>query len=106
MTIKLLSKLTTMTTMANITIELARFGSFAIGDADMGGALDSVDGAAVGTARDDMSGGVGTDADVKYTLPTIVEGLTVKGSWSAEDGTVTVLLQTRLQLQLSTPLVA
>ena len=53
----------------------------------MGGALDSVDGAAVGTARDDMSGGVGTDADVKYTLPTIVEGLTLMVSWSSEDST-------------------
>ena len=72
-------------TSANITFGGA-FGSLSIGDADMGGALDSVDGAAVGTARDDMSGGVGTDADVKYTLPTIVEGLTLMVSWSSEDG--------------------
>ena len=64
-----------------------------------------VDGAAVGTARDDMSGGVGTDADVKYTLPTIVEGLTLMVSWSSEDGKASDTTAGTLQLQLSTPLV-
>ena len=72
---------------ANITLTGA-FGSLAIGDADMGGALDSVDGAAVGTARDDLSAGTGTDADVKYTLPTIVEGLTLMASWASDDTTL------------------
>ena len=61
---------------ANLTIS-GSFGTVAMGDADMGGALDSVDGAAVGTARDDLSAGVGADTDIKYTLPTLVEGLTV-----------------------------
>ena len=72
---------------ANITLTGA-FGSLAIGDADMGGALDSVDGAAVGTARDDLSAGTGADADVKYTLPTIVEGLTLMASWASDDTTL------------------
>ena len=61
---------------ANLTIS-GSFGTVAMGDADMGGALDSVDGAAVATARDDLSAGVGSDTDIKYTLPTLVEGLTV-----------------------------
>ena len=67
----------------SVTISGA-FGSIAMGD--VAGALDAVDGAAIGTARDDMSAGAGTDASVAYTLPTIAEGLTVKASWSAEDG--------------------
>ena len=67
----------------DITITGA-FGSIAMGD--VAGALDAVDGAAIGTARDDKSAGQGTDASVTYTLPTIAEGLTVKASWSAEDG--------------------
>ena len=74
-------------TSANITLSGA-FGSLSIGDADMGGALDSVDGAAVGTARDDLSAGTGTDADVKYTLPTIVDGLTLMASWASDDTTL------------------
>ena len=60
------------------------FGSVAMGD--VGGALDAMDGAAASTARDDTSAGQGTDASVTYSLPTIVEGLSVKASWSAEDG--------------------
>lgn len=67
----------------SVTISGA-FGSIAMGD--VAGALDAVDGAAIGTARDDLSAGAGTDASVAYTLPTIAEGLTVKASWSAEDG--------------------
>ena len=67
----------------SVTISGA-FGSIAMGD--VAGALDAVDGAAIGTARDDLSAGAGTDASVTYTLPTIAEGLTVKASWSAEDG--------------------
>ena len=67
----------------SVTISGA-FGSIAMGD--VAGALDAVDGAAIGTARDDLSAGIGTDASVTYTLPTIAEGLTVKASWSAEDG--------------------
>ena len=67
----------------SVTISGA-FGSVAMGD--VAGALDAVDGAAIGTARDDLSAGAGTDASVAYTLPTIAEGLTVKASWSAEDG--------------------
>ena len=60
----------------SVTISGA-FGSIAMGD--VAGALDAVDGAAIGTARDDLSAGAGTDASVAYTLPTIAEGLTVKG---------------------------
>ena len=67
----------------SVTISGA-FGSIAMGD--VAGALDAVDGAAIGTARDDLSAGAGTDASATYTLPTIAEGLTVKASWSAEDG--------------------
>ena len=67
----------------SVTISGA-FGSVAMGD--VAGALDAVDGAAIGTARDDQSAGQGTDASVTYTLPTIAEGLTVKASWSAENG--------------------
>ena len=61
---------------ANLTLSGA-FGTVAMGDADMGGALDSVDGAAIATARDDLSAGAGADTDIKYTLPTLMEGLTV-----------------------------
>ena len=67
----------------DITITGA-FGSIAMGD--VAGALDAMDGAAAGTARDDTSAGQGTDASVTYTLPTLVEGLSVKASWSAENG--------------------
>ena len=67
----------------DITITGA-FGSIAMGD--VAGALDAVDGAAIGTARNDLSAGAGTDASVTYTLPAIAEGLTVKASWSAENG--------------------
>ena len=67
----------------SVTISGA-FGSIAMGD--VAGALDAVDGAAIGTARDDLSAGQGTDASVTYTLPAIAEGLTVKASWSAENG--------------------
>ena len=67
----------------SVTISGA-FGSIAMGD--VAGALDAVDGSAMGTARDDQSAGVGGDASVTYTLPTIAEGLTLKASWSAEDG--------------------
>ena len=67
----------------SVTISGA-FGSIAMGD--VAGALDAVDGEAIGTARDAQSAGAGTDASVTYTLPTFVEGLTVKASMNAEDG--------------------
>ena len=62
------------------------FGTLSIGGNDMAGALDSVDGGAFGTARDDLGHGVGADADIVYTLPTLVEGLTLKASMM-EEGT-------------------
>ena len=68
---------------ANLTI-VGAFGTLSVGDADMAGALDSVDGQAIATARDDLNHGTGADADVKYTLPTLVEGLTVMASMTAE----------------------
>ena len=62
------------------------FGTLAIGNTDMAGALDAVDGGAIDTARDSLNAGVGADADVVYTLPTLVEGLTLKASMT-EEGT-------------------
>ena len=70
----------------SVTISLARSVSLNLWVTLHGRRFGRVDGAAIGTARDDLSNGAGTDADVHYTLPTIVEGLTLMVSWSAEDG--------------------
>jgi len=70
-------------TAANLKFA-ASWGTVEMGNTDLAGALDAVDGVAVATARDDLNSGVGSDADVVYTLPAMVDGLTLKVSYKAE----------------------
>ena len=59
------------------------FGSLSMGD--VAGPLDSMDGAAIATAENDKTAGGGGDMAVRYDLPTIVEGLSVKVGFTPSD---------------------
>jgi len=60
------------------------FGKLNLGD--VASPLDALDGAAIGTAENDYSNGVGSDMSIRYDLPTIVEGLTLHAGFSPENG--------------------
>ena len=59
------------------------FGTLSMGD--VAGPLDSMDGAAIATAENDKTAGGGDDMAVRYDLPTIVEGLSVKVGFTPSD---------------------
>ena len=61
------------------------FGSLAMGD--VAGAIDAKDGSPAGTARFDGGLSIGAgDAGLAYTLPTLVEGLSVMVAHAPENG--------------------
>jgi len=66
-----------------ITISGA-FGSVSAGD--VAGPLDARDGQAAATAENDLSAAFGGDMSLVYTLPTLVEGLSISAGMSAKNG--------------------